>query len=432
MKLLNRLLLFMFATTLFVACDEEDYPILNPSAETVVSLSSSDIVLDKANIGADALTISWTEPSYGFDAAPNYRIIFTYGDQSNTVNAGSELSKTFETAQINKILLGLGFEGGVANQANVKVEAILSSYKSIVSNSITLTATVYEDKLDLSTNWGVVGSAYNDWGNAGPDAPFYKTSNPDVIVSYVTLMDGMMKFRLDNSWDTNYGDNGNDGSLEQNGSDIPVDAGTYKITVNTATLTWEMEKYSWGIVGSAYNDWGNDGPDFPLEYDPFTDTWRGLVTLMDGMAKFRKNNDWGENYGDNGPDGVLDRDGSDIAVTAGNYLVTVDFNSMEYSIEPIYFWGIVGSATPNSWDGPDIPMNLSFEKDDFWYANDVTLIDGMIKFRADNDWANNFGDNENDGILENGGSDIPVAAGTYNITIDFADPNAPVWTIESI
>ena len=30
----------------------------------------------------------------------------------------------------------------------------------------------------------------------------------------------------------NYGDNGNDGSLEANGSDIPVTAGTYKILVN--------------------------------------------------------------------------------------------------------------------------------------------------------------------------------------------------------
>ncbi len=34
--------------------------------------------------------------------------------------------------------------------------------------------------------WGVVGSAANDWGNAGPDLPFYTTSDPDVLVAYVT------------------------------------------------------------------------------------------------------------------------------------------------------------------------------------------------------------------------------------------------------
>lgn len=429
MKLLNKLLLFMFATTLFVACDDEDYPILNPSAETVVSLSSSDIVLEKANVGADALTVSWTEPAYGFEAAPSYRITFSNGDMTATVNAGTALSKTFETEELNKILLNLGFEGGVANQANLTVDAILSAYKSITSNSTTLTATAYEDKLDLSTAWGVVGSAYNDWGGAGPDAPFYKTSTPDEIVSYVTLMDGEMKFRLNNDWGENYGDSGADGTLDRDGDNIPVSAGTYKITVNTATLAWSIEEYTWGLVGSATpNGW--DGPDMPLQYDPFSDTWKALVALSTGEIKVRQNNDWGVNYGDNGVDGILDPGGDNIAVNAGTYLVTVDFNSLEYSIEPTFIWGIVGSAAPNGWDGPDIPLNLSFEQDDFWYINGVTLADGEIKFRANNDWANNFGDTGLDGVLDNGGDNIPVSAGTYNITIDFADPNAPVWTIE--
>lgn len=429
MKLLNKLLLFMFATTLFVACDDEDYPILNPSAETVVSLSSSDVVLEKANVGADALTISWTEPSYGFEAAPSYRITFSYGDMTATVNAGTELSKTFETEELNKILLNLGFEGGVANQANLQVDAVLSAYKSITSNSMTLTATAYEDKLDLSTAWGVVGSAYNDWGGAGPDAPFYKTSTPDEIVSYVTLMDGEMKFRLNNDWGENYGDTGVDGVLDRDGDNIQVTAGTYKITVNTATLAWSIEEYTWGLVGSATTN-GWDGPDMPLSYDPFTDTWKALVTLASGEVKVRQNNDWAVNYGDTGVDGILDPSGDNIAVNAGTYLVTVNFNTLEYEIEPTFIWGIVGSAAPNGWDGPDVPLNLSFEQDDFWYINGVTLGDGEIKFRANNDWANNFGDTGLDGVLDNGGDNIPVSAGTYNITIDFANPDAPVWTIE--
>lgn len=428
MKLFNRLLLFMFATTLFVACDDEDYPVLNPSAETVVSLSSSDIVLDKANIGSDALTISWSEPAYGFDAAPNYRITLSYGDMTNTVNAGSDLFKTFETGELNKILLGLGFEGGVANQATVKVDAILSSYKSISSNTTTLSATVYEDKLDLSTEWGVVGSATpNGWD--GPDVPFYKTSDPDVLVAYPTLVDGEIKFRTNNAWDLNYGDTGLDGALDRDGDNIPVTAGMYKITFNTATFTYEIETYTWGLVGDATTN-GWDGPDMPLQYDPFTDTWKALVTLSSGEIKVRQNNDWAVNYGDTGSDGVLDSGGDNIPVSAGNYLVTVNLNTLEYSIEAKFIWGIVGSAAPNGWDGPDVPLNLSFEQDDFYYINGVTLGDGEIKFRANNSWDNNFGDTGLDGILDNGGDNIPVSAGTYNITIDFANPDAPVWTIE--
>ena len=429
MKLLNRLLLFMFATTFLVACDDEDYTILNPAAETVVTLSSSDVVLEKGNAGNDALTISWSEPAYGFDAAPTYRIIFRNGDLSATVNVGTELSKTFETEELNKILLNLGFEGGIANQANITVDAVLSVYKIITSNTSTLTATAYEDKLDLSTEWGVVGSAYNNWGGDGPDAPFYKTAEADVIVSYVTLMDGEMKFRLNNDWGENYGDNGADGTLDRDGDNIQVSAGTYKITVNTASLTWSMEAYTWGIVGSATTN-GWDGPDMPLEYDPFSDTWKALVSLSTGEMKIRQNNDWGVNYGDNGLDGTLDAGGDNIPVNAGTYLVTVDLNSLEYSVKPMFIWGIVGSATPNGWDGPDIPLILSFEKDDFYYINGVTLGDGEMKFRANNSWDNNLGDTGGDGVLEPGGDNIPVSAGTYNITIDFSDPNAPVYTIE--
>lgn len=428
MKLLNRLLLFMFATTLIVACDDEEYPVLNPSAETVVSLSSSDVVLDKDNLDADVLTVSWSEPAYGFEAAPSYRISFTYADLTEVVNAGSALSKTFTTSELNKILLNLGFEGGVANQTNIKVDAVLSSYKEIASSSVTLTATAFEDKLDLSTIWGVVGSATpNGWD--GPDVPFYKTSEADVLVAYPTLTGGEIKFRTNNAWDFNYGDSGLDGTLDEGGDNIPVNAGTYKITLDLTTLTYTIEEYAWGLVGSATTN-GWDGPDMPLQYDPFSDTWKALVELATGEIKVRQNNDWGVNYGDNGSDGVLDAGGDNIPVNAGTYLVTVDFKTFEYSIKPTFIWGIVGSAAPNGWDGPDVPLNLSFEKDDFWYINGVTLADGEMKFRANNSWDNNFGDTGLDGVLDNGGDNIPVSAGTYNITIDFADPNAPVWTIQ--
>ena len=67
------------------------------------------------------------------------------------------------------------------------------------------------------------------------------------MVAYVTLRDGFVKFRVDNDWSENYGDNGNDGSLEANGSDIPVTAGTYKILVNLSNLSYSMEPFFMGI-----------------------------------------------------------------------------------------------------------------------------------------------------------------------------------------
>ena len=76
-------------------------------------------------------------------------------------------------------------------------------------------------------------------------------------------------------------------------------------------------------------------------------------------------------------------------------------------------WGVVGSATPNGWNGPDIKMWNSTDGNLVAYA---TLSAGEIKFRKNNDWGVNLGGSN--GTLSSGGADIAVAAGTYKITIN--------------
>ncbi len=76
-------------------------------------------------------------------------------------------------------------------------------------------------------------------------------------------------------------------------------------------------------------------------------------------------------------------------------------------------WGVVGSATPNGWNGPDIKMWNSTDGNLVAYA---TLSAGKIKFRKNNDWGVNLGGSN--GTLSSGGADIAVAAGTYKITIN--------------
>ena len=76
-------------------------------------------------------------------------------------------------------------------------------------------------------------------------------------------------------------------------------------------------------------------------------------------------------------------------------------------------WGVVGSATPNGWNGPDIKMWNSTDGNLVAYA---TLSAGEIKFRKNNDWGVNLGGSN--GTLSSGGADIAGAAGTYKITIN--------------
>jgi hypothetical protein len=264
----------------------------------------------------------------------------------------------------------------------------------------------------------VVGSgAVNGWN--GPDMPFYKTGDAGVYVAYVMLLDGEIKIRENNDWAVNYGDNGADGTLERDGANIAVEAGSYAITFNENDLTYTIEPLSWGIVGSgAPNGW--NGPDLEFMYDPSSDQWRAIATLTDGEIKIRKNNDWGLNYGDDGADGTLDRDGANIAVTAGTYLVTLNLNDLTVVIEEIDIPGIVGSAAPNGWDGPDVSLMPDFSRDGVWVAYGVELADGEIKFRMNNDWGVNYGDDGADGSLERDAANIAVSAGVYDIEVDLA------------
>lgn len=431
---MKRIFIILLIAVGFWSCEKDEVrAILDPNAALqTATLSSPNVVLSKDEADNNVLTISWTAPSYGYAAAPSYMLYIDKegGDFSRgyATSTGTALQKVFRGSELNALLLNLGLKPGEEHKLNVLVKAVLSNAFSISSPVGSLNATPYSSVLDLSSPWGVVGSAYNDWG-ATPDGPFYKTTQNEVYVAYVTLKDGEIKFRKDSGWDVNYGDNGADGTLEAGGDNIRVTAGTYKITMNLNTFTYTLEKYSWGIVGSAFNDWGAT-PDGKMVYDPYSDQWRTIITLKAGEMKFRLNSDWGVNFGDNGANGTLDAGGDNIQVTAGKYLVTMNLNDNSYSILPVtHLWGVVGDATPNGWNGPDVPMDLDYSKYEaafdtkgVWIAHNVVLKAGEIKFRADNDWGVNYGDTGADGSLEAGGDNIKVTAGTYDIVLDFSGP----------
>ena len=425
---------FLFSFLLFfVACDEIETIELNEDANTVVSLSASSLVLTDDVADNNVLTVSWTNPDFGFEAAPIYKILIDVegGDfiEPQIIPVGTNLEKLFTAKELNGTLLSLGLIPFETSNVDIKVLTHLSDFQEMLSETVSLNVTPYSSILDLSTTWGVVGSGANNWG-ATPDLPFYTTNQSGVLVAYVTLTDGEIKFRENNDWALNYGDTGNDGSLEINGDNIVVSAGIYKIVMNLNDLSYTIEPFTLGVVGSAYNDWGAT-PDAPFIYDPTSDQWRVIVTLLDGEMKFRLNNDWTINYGDTGFDGVLDAGGDNFVTTAGHYIITVNLNDLSYSIEEIdSIWGLVGSAF-NDWGAtPDALFTRDWANDGVWILNSVTLLDGEFKIRANSDWTVNYGDTGNDGSLELGGDNIVVSAGVYNLTLDFSDPNNPSYTIE--
>ena len=433
-NIVSKLLSIMLVTMALYSCTTDDTDtVLNDTASTELTPSSTDVVLLKENEGTTALTLNWTAPDYGYSAIPVYNVYFDVaGNNFQSAvkkEAGNALEYATSTEALNIILQTLEIEPNTETVLDVKVESVIgASTIAAISNISSITVTGYANVLDLTSVWGLVGSAtVNGWD--GPDMPFYKTSEANIFDAYVTLIDGELKIRENNSWDLNYGDTGADGTLEEGGDNIVVTAGTYKVTFNAGTLTYKIEPYTWGLVGDATpNGW--DGPDTPLTYDPTSDQWRAIVALTTGEMKFRKNNDWGFNYGDTGNDGVLDDGGDNIPVTAGNYLITLNLNDLTYSLEPIEkLWGLVGDATPNGWDGPDTLLNMDYAQEGVWYINGISLTTGEMKFRANNDWGFNYGDTGNDGILDDGGDNIAITAGIYNIVLDLSDMSNPTYTL---
>ena len=434
MKKFKIILVLIAAITSFNSCEKDElvFTAQAPGEFAFTNDFLTEYVLTSttsANIGE---RFTWESQSFEAPTAVSYELQGSVlGDFTDMTVIGSTSGNDLAVT-VGK-LLSMASEAGLDNDPDTdnpntgdvyfRVRAYSGNNAIETLSSVQTLTLVLPEIVDTGggsgisvSSWGVVGSGYNNWG-AFADAPFYTTDAADVYVAYVTLVDGAIKFREDNAWDNNFGDSGADGTLDAGGDDIVVTTGTYKITLNLGDNTYTMEEYSWGVVGSAYNDWGADGPDAKFYYDYTTDTFKVGVKLLDGAMKVRFNNNWDLNYGDTGADGTLDEGGDDIVVTAGHYLITVNLNNGTYTAVAADVPGIVGSAY-NDWggDGPD--FSLTEISAGLFVGDIVTLLDGAFKFRMNNAWDLNYGDTGADGTIDENGDDIVATAGMYRVILN--------------
>lgn len=194
----------------------------------------------------------------------------------------------------------------------------------------------------------------------------------------------------------------------------------------------EIKASEWGVVGSATpNGW--NGPDIKM-WNSTDGNLVAYATLSAGEIKFRKNNDWGVNLG--GSNGTLSSGGSNIAVTAGTYKITINVSKNTYSIET-YSWGIIGSGARGWGDNDDVAMTYEGSTNS-WVVKNIAL-DGEIKFRLNHSWDTNFGADSTDnpaaaleGDIKSGGNNIKVTAGTYNVSFSFDANNKGTYKIEKL
>jgi len=433
MKKIAILVLLIIATIGFNSCEDDDrleFIAQTPGELSFTNSFLSEYILTPETSGNLGERFTWNNADFDVQTVVSYDLQKSVlGDFSDMEVVGTTTENELSVSIRN--LLNYAGEAGLDNDPNTeepntgevsfRIRAYVgaSSGPDVLSNVQVLTLILPEATIEAAaasiSNWGIVGSGYNNWG-AYADGFFYTTDTPDVFVAYVTLFDGEIKFRENNDWGVNFGDDGNDGTLDAGGANIAVTAGHYKIVLDMANGTYTIEEFSWGVVGSAFNDWGAT-PDGKFFYDYTTDTFKILIKLLDGEFKFRFNNDWAVNLGDTGGDGTLEAGGDNIAVSAGHYAITIDLNAMTYTMEAADLWGVVGSGY-NDW-GATPDFTFTQVNPDVWIAEIVPLLDGEIKFRINNDWGVNVGDDGADGSLEDGGANIASSAGNARIWIDF-------------
>ena len=366
----SKLLLFTFLIVNISSCEKEDYLIFTAINQKEVKFQNEfqDVYKISAQTSNNiSERLVWNAPDFDAPTTVTYVVEFSTNSDFSTIDMSSgDTSNNHLGVKVSSMLefaetLGLDddpnttFSDGSPNNAGmvyarVTAYAGTSSSGANQSSTVSKTASMNIEVLEnvgactdaALSNWGLVGSAVNGWGgtnrgfSAGNDVPFLSNGQDGMFRAVATLYDGEFKIREDNAWGLNYGDNGADGTLEQNGANIAISAGHYIIDFDAVnfTITITPAGTVWGVVGSAtLNGWGS-AEDVKLVPDPCNDGVYVIkdVVLADGEIKFRQDDAWGVNLGDNGADGTTEANGANIAVSAGTYDMTLDTVNGTYTL----------------------------------------------------------------------------------------------------
>ncbi|WP_298143838.1 T9SS type A sorting domain-containing protein [Flavobacterium sp.] len=273
---------------------------------------------------------------------------------------------------------------------------------------------------------GMIGTATGATnGFDGPDINLTTTDGINYTLYNYPFVDGLLKFRQDDSWSLNWGaDTFPTGVGTQNGPNIPVSESNYTVNFNRITGAYSFETpipaLNVGIIGTAVSASGFDGDDVNMTTTDGITYVLENYTFTNGEAKFRLDDAWVTSYGGpNFPNGFAQNPGVNIPVTAGVYTVKFYSTNLQYEFigTPTHpTVGILGTAVnANGFAGPDV--NLVTTDGETYTLSNYTFTNGLAKFRLNDSWAVNWGSTLfPEGIGNQGGDDIPVIAGTYNVT----------------
>lgn len=319
------LLAFLGMIGFFSSCEKEGDKVemlKNPIAPEIVTFPNLSLERGKAT---EVLKFELSPVKTGFDASAQYFLEVSSSEDFETSEliqsdvAGESMEIT--VSELNQKLLNI-FKEDATSDAFFRLRSVLvvDGGQGAVGTGDKIFEYTSTVKKEAVTIFGLLRLDLN-----GTSIPL-KIVSPlsDGVYLGFAKLDPTKPFTLtDPETSKVYG--GSAGKLEVGGAGIEVDpAGWYILTADIANMTYKVEDYMIGIIGSATpTGWGSDTD---MDYDAATGRWYITMDLVDGEIKFRKNDGWAWNMGipkgtESELSGSLDQGGDNIAIVAGNYTV---------------------------------------------------------------------------------------------------------------
>ena len=347
---------------------------------------------------------SWSEPHplYGNGLGQYAAIIYLDGEfkfKPNKDNWDGDWEKVSGDATGGTLTAdgGPNVDGVAPGYYYVQVDLKEMTYKITAVNSIS-----------------IIGSVRGAW-----DTDVDMTYN-DMLKCWEareTLNAGEFKFRLNHDWGTNWG--GTLDELTQDGANLQLAAdGPYiiRLYLNGEGPARCTVKEDSGYPDN-YFEIGNEGgwSTSHLLLGNGNGQYQGYYWL-DGEYKFKPNKDNWDNdleyVSGNTTSGTLTDGGGPNCPDpgAGFYQINLDATSMTFSLMKIESISMIGGF--NGWSD-DLEMTYNSAEGCWEVTTDA--VSGEFKFRANHDWAINWGGDT--GNLTQDGSNLNIEAGTYKFQL---------------
>lgn len=358
MKTLKLIFITLGFALLFVACESEERgPVVGVFTPPSISspAGGGSFVFTDSTENEVMTTFTWTAADFGFQAATIYNVMVDFANNNfaapftigNTTGLELEVLK----GDVNNKLMTAGAIGGRATDFEVRVRATIhKDVDTLFSTGITLTITPFE-KIIIYPSLYVPGSyqdnwnpAWGEWDVTNENTKVYSVKDDGKYEGYLYFPEAetYYKFTKVPAWEqlNTIGDvdaGGQSGTLLLGdwGNNIKVTTGPgyYLVKADLNAKTYSNTLTDWGLIGSATpGGWDSDQN---MTYDPLNDVWTITLNLTAGTdankIKFRANDAWDIDLGDDKADLKLEYGGPDITVPeAGNYTVTLNLSEAIY------------------------------------------------------------------------------------------------------